>query len=429
MPVEFSTIGRRLALGSGIGALMEDLGKALVSSSAELCMLGGGQPALIPEAEALWRRRTEELMGREDGLQRMLSIYEPPSGNPRFRQAVAGMCSQEFGWRLGEQNIAVTPGGQCAFFLLFNLLAGEMPDGANRRILFPLMPEYIGYADQGMQPDLFIGLPPLIEEIGEREFKYHIDFDAVEQAAANEPIGAICVSRPTNPSGNVLTDAEVGRLRELAKRLDVPLIIDNAYGAPFPGILFREVTPTWDDGIILTLSLSKVGLPGTRTGIVIASPEITAALSSMTAIVGLANNNVGQAIAAPLIESGELLELARQHVQPFYLAKRDEALAVFHRALPGHIPWRLHAAEGALFLWLWIPGLPISSKELYRRLKARDVLVIPGEYFFFGLADPDWRHCHECIRISYAMDHDTVERGAKTIGAELRAIFESSTAA
>jgi alanine-alpha-ketoisovalerate/valine-pyruvate aminotransferase len=34
--------------------------------------------------------------------------------------------------------------------LLFNLLAGRMPDGSRKKILLPLVPEYIGYSDQGI---------------------------------------------------------------------------------------------------------------------------------------------------------------------------------------------------------------------------------------------------------------------------------------
>ncbi len=423
MAFEFSMVGRRLALGSGIGELMDDLGEALASSGEGLCMLGGGQPAMIPEVDALWRRRIKELLASKDGLQRMLSIYEPPVGGSRFRKAVADGLCQEFGWDLTEDCIAVTPGGQCAFFFLFNLLAGEMPEGDPRKILFPLMPEYIGYSDQGMERNLFLSVPPQIEEIGDREFKYHIDFEAVEATAARHEIGAICVSRPTNPSGNVLTDSEIARLRDLARSIRVPLIIDNAYGQPLPGIVFEKATPIWDEGIILTLSLSKIGLPGTRTGIVIASPQVVSALSSMTAIIGLANNNVGQTIAAPLLESGELLDLARTVVQPYYRRKCEEARSAFQRELPAHVPWRLHSAEGALFLWLWLPSLPVNSKELYERLKKRGVLVIPGEYFFFGLESPDWSHRHECIRISYAMDHETVATGARIIGEEISKVF------
>ena len=98
----------------------------------------------------------------------------------------------------------------------------------------------------------------------------------------------------------------------------MPLIIDNAYGLPFPGVVFSEATPVWDENIILTLSLSKLGLPGTRTGIVVAREEIIREIRSMTAIVGLSNNNVGQALARPLIESGEVLMLAQEVVKPYY---------------------------------------------------------------------------------------------------------------
>lgn len=38
------------------------------------------------------------------------------------------------------------------------------------------------------------------------QFKYHVDF---EHLTIGDDIGAICVSRPTNPTGNVITDDEV----------------------------------------------------------------------------------------------------------------------------------------------------------------------------------------------------------------------------
>jgi len=426
MSFEFSEAGCRIAQGSGIGELMDDLGEALADGGDKIRMLGGGQPALIPEVDAIWRRRMEEILAEDGSLQSMLSIYEAPAGGRKFRSAVAGSLSKEFDWDLTEENISVTPGGQCAFFFLFNLLAGAMPDGRHRKILLPLMPEYIGYSDQGMDGDVFLATKPKIEELGEREFKYRIDFEAVEKAVESADIGAICASRPTNPSGNVLTDNEVEKLRDLARRLGVPFILDNAYGAPFPGILFEEVRPVWDEGMILTLSLSKIGLPGTRTGIVVSSPEIARALSSMTAIVGLANNNIGQAIVTPLFESGEILEVSRDLVRPYYRGRCERAKSIFLDTLPEDIEWRMHSAEGALFLWLWFPGLPITSKKLYARLKARGVLVIPGEYFFFGLHDPDWAHRHECIRVSYAMDEQTVVEGAKAIAEEVSRAFSEA---
>lgn len=43
----------------------------------------------------------------------------------------------------------------------------------------------------------------------------------------------ICVSWPTNPTGNVITDEELLKLDALANQHGIPLVIDNAYGVPF----------------------------------------------------------------------------------------------------------------------------------------------------------------------------------------------------
>lgn len=417
MKFDFSKLGHELAGGSGIEELMADLGEALNSGGDDIRMLGGGQPAHIPEVNALWRRRMEEILAEPGALERVLANYDPPRGNPRFIEALTTLFQREFGWPVTDENFAVTAGGQTAFFFLFNLLAGEMPDGSRKRILLPLVPEYIGYANQGTCGDLFCAVPPKIEKTGAHEFKYRVDFDALE---ITEDIAAICVSRPTNPTGNVLTDDEIDRLSKLAKEHGIPLIIDNAYGAPFPNIIFGEATPVWDEHIILTLSLSKIGLPGTRTGMVVAHPRIAAAMASMSSVVGLANPNIGQAIARPLIESGEILRLANETVRPFYVEKSRQAQEWVAESFGEELEYYMHRSEGALFLWLWFPDLPITSGELYQRLKARGVLIVSGHYFFFGLADEDWRHRHECLRMTFTMEEGVVKDGIRIIGEEVR---------
>ncbi len=417
MDFEFSNIGLRLGGGSGIGELMDDLGHALATGGPDICMLGGGQPAHIPEMNAIWRRRMEEILAEPGACERTLANYDPPRGNPRFLAALAGLFHREFGWQLGPENLAVTAGGQTAFFFLFNLLAGEIPDGRRKKILLPLIPEYIGYANQGAGGDLFRAVPPKIEKTGPHEFKYRVDFDALE---VTDDIAAICVSRPTNPTGNVLTGEEIARLSAIAKEHGIPLIIDNAYGTPFPGIIFTEAKPVWDEHIILTLSLSKIGLPGTRTGIVVAHPRIAAAVASMSAVVGLANPNIGQAIMTPLIEGGEILALSREVVRPFYVEKSRLAQEWVRESFCDDFDYYIHRSEGALFLWLWFPGLPITSRELYERLKRRGVLIISGHYFFFGHDDESWRHRHECLRMTFTMDETVVKRGIAIIGEEVR---------
>mgnify|MGYP001256719428 FL=1 len=99
----------------------------------------------------------------------------------------------------------------------------------------------------------------------------------------------------------------------------------------------------------------------------------------------------------------------------------QSALAVFQRELTG-LPVRIHRPEGAFFLWLWFEGLPISSMALYERLKARGVLVVPGEHFFPGLEEP-WGHRQECLRVTYCQAPERVAEGAKVLGDEVRRLY------
>ena len=414
--MKYSQLGKKISSHSGIMQLMDDLGEAM-TLNPQMKMLGGGNPAGIPAIQQLWRDLTATAM-QDGSFDRMLGNYDPPRGNPRFLTALAKFLSSHCGWEVTPANLAVTPGGQTAFFLLFNLLAGEM-DGdssgrAFRKILLPISPEYIGYCDQGLHADMFVSCRGKIESLGEHEFKYRIDFAAVESAIANHDIGAICVSRPTNPSGNVLTADEVDRLDQLARSHSIPLLIDNAYGQPFPGVVFSESTVQWNDNCIFTLSLSKLGLPGTRTGIVVASEEIATRVSQTMGVLGLANTNVGQSLVTPLLEDGSLHQICTETVRPFYAAKSQFARERIAATFGDRFEYKIHASEGAFFLWLNFPQLSVPTMELYEELKRREVIVVPGEYFFFGL-DDHWDHSRQCIRVSFALANDIVAAGIEEI--------------
>lgn len=427
MSFPFSLTGRKLTARSGILELMDDLGRAM-TEHPDMLMLGGGNPAAVPVVQELWRERMQSLLDEGKSFDRMLGNYDPPQGNPRFVRSLAKLLNQTFGWDIGPENVAVTNGGQSAFFFLFNLLAGRFEDGRHRKILLPLTPEYIGYADQGIDPDMFVACQPEItwpNPAEPRIFKYRIDFAAVQSALATEDVAAIAVSRPTNPTGNVLTDDEVQRLSDLALAHGIPLIIDNAYGAPFPGVIFTNAKPFWAPHVIMTLSLSKLGLPGTRTAFVIGPPQITSAVASLTAIAGLANGNIGQQLVLPLVESGEILHLGPRHLVPFYAEKSELAQNWIHEFFTkAEVDWALHASEGAFFHWLWLRGLNVTSQEMYARLKKRNVLVVPGEYFFFGL-QADWPHRHQCLRLNFSQPENVVREALRIIADEAAAARSS----
>jgi len=417
--MDFSDFGKRFAGKIGIGELMDDLGGALVADPAPL-MLGGGNPAHVPEIQAIFKKRMETILSTPGEFERIIGNYDTPQGAKAFIGALAELFRNDFGWKVGPENIALTNGSQNAFFSLFNLFAGKFDRSSSKQILLPLAPEYIGYSEVGLEPDFFRSARPDIEFLNDHLFKYRVDFD---QLKVDDQVGAICFSRPTNPTGNVVTDEEVSRLREIANSRGIPLVIDNAYGTPFPNIIYSDAQPVWDDNIVLCLSLSKFGLPSLRTGIVVASKEIIRVVSRMTSVFSLAPGSLGPALALDLVESGEITRVSNEVVKPFYEEKAKRAVAQLRKEVGSHVKMRIHKPEGALFLWLWFEGLPISNQELYQRLKQKGVLVVSGHYFFPGMEKDDWSHKNQCIRITYAQDDGVVKQGISVIAQEIQTLF------
>ncbi len=417
--MDFSDFGKRFAGKIGIGELMDDLGGALVADPAPL-MLGGGNPAHVPEVQAIFKKRMETILSTPGEFERIIGNYDTPQGAKAFIGALAELFRNDFGWKVGPENIALTNGSQNAFFSLFNLFAGKFDRSSSKQILLPLAPEYIGYSEVGLEPDFFRSARPGIELLNDHLFKYRVDFD---QLKVDDQVGAICFSRPTNPTGNVVTDEEVSRLREIANSRGIPLVIDNAYGTPFPNIIYSDAQPVWDDNIVLCLSLSKFGLPSLRTGIVVASKEIIRVVSRMTSVFSLAPGSLGPALALDLVKSGEITRVSNEVVKPFYDEKAKRAVAQLRKEVGSHVKMRIHKPEGALFLWLWFEGLPISNQELYQRLKQKGVLVVSGHYFFPGMEKDNWSHKNQCIRITYAQDDGVVKQGISVIAQEIQTLF------
>lgn len=412
--MQFSQFGNKFTRQSGISRLMEDMGAGLRTPGT--VMLGGGNPAKIPEMEAYFDQLLAE-MQQSGQLSEALCNYDGPRGKAVLLESLAVQLKQQCGWDISAKNIALTNGSQSAFFYLFNLFAGRQADGSLRKVLFPLTPEYLGYADAGLEEDLFVAAKPSLSLLPEGQFKYHLDTDNLQ---VDENIGLICVSRPTNPTGNVITDDELAYLDHLAQQHSIPLLIDNAYGLPFPGITFTEATALWGPNIILCMSLSKLGLPGARCGIIVASEEVISALGNMNGIISLAPGSIGPAIANEMIRRNDLQHLSEQVVKPYYQQKATDTIALIRRYLSEQ-QCLIHKPEGAIFLWLWFRDLPITTEELYQRLKARGVLMVPGHFFFPGLEE-EWPHARQCMRMNYVPENAEIERAMRILAEELALI-------
>lgn len=445
--MKFSKFGQKFTQPTGISQLMDDLGDAL-KSDQPVNMLGGGNPAKIDAVNELFLE-TYKALGTDNDTGEAnssaiisMANYSNPQGDAVFIDALVSFFNRHYDWNLTAENIALTNGSQNAFFYLFNLFGGAFSDNkldeqnseeqtVDKSILLPLAPEYIGYSDVHIEGQHFAAVLPHLDEVthdGEEGFfKYRVDFEALENLPALKEgrIGAICCSRPTNPTGNVLTDEEMAHLAEIAKRYDIPLIIDNAYGMPFPNIIYSDAHLSWDNNTILCFSLSKIGLPGMRTGIIVADAKVIEAVSAMNAVVNLAPTRFGAAIATPLVENDRIKQLSDNDIKPFYQQQAKLAVKLLKEAL-GDYPLMIHKPEGAIFFWLWFKDLPITTLELYERLKEKGTLVVPSQFFFPGVDVSDYQHAHECIRMSIAADEQTLTDGIAVIGEVVRELYDEA---
>jgi valine--pyruvate aminotransferase len=410
--MNLSDFGKRFHGYSGITHLMDDIAEGLAQPG--VIMLGGGNPASIPEVVDVFNSVIDKL--HDSGqLASTLTNYDAPQGKTVFLENLADFFQQQYGWNISSRNIALTHGSQSAFFILFNSFAGKSGN-LHKRVLIPLVPEYIGYCDVGIEPDLLASQPAVIHHLEDGFFKYQVDFDNLR---VDETVGLICVSRPTNPSGNVLTDDECLRLQRLATAQDVPLLIDSAYGTPFPNIIFDEVTPFWNENCIVCMSLSKLGLPGARTGIVIANEEVIRYFSNMTAITSLAPAGIGAEIVNQLLVDKALLPLCDELIRPFYKARAELAVSLLRAAIDDS-RLHIHKPEGSMFLWLWFEGLEIGTAELYQRLKRNGLLVVPGKYFFPGQGGETGEHADSCLRMNYVQSEQELEQGVEILSRVLK---------
>ena len=417
MSIKFSKLGDRFREDSGISSLMRDLGAALQGNSSMIFM-GGGNPAQIESVNAIFAHEIAKVTSDKELFNKYFGTYQSPEGYIDFRKAVALMLSKELNAEISLDNIALSNGSQSAFFIIFNLLAGKTSEGKRRSILLPMLPEYIGYTDIGLEDNFFVSKRPKIRLLDNKFFKYEVDFDNL---VIDENIAALCVSRPTNPSGNMLAIKELQKLDDLAQANNIPLIIDCAYGLPFPGVVYGKFESYFSENTILIYSLAKLGLPGCRTGIIVGNLNIIDTFNNANVAMNLATSSAGPAVMTEMIKGSKLLALCKNKIMPKYKVKLDITLKLINEIFID-LNYRIHVPEGAFFIWFWFKDLPISSTALYEKLKKEGVLVIPGDHFFPGINE-EWSHSKQCIRVSYTQDAESISKGLKIICQQIKNLY------
>ncbi|MFN3605227.1 MAG: aminotransferase class I/II-fold pyridoxal phosphate-dependent enzyme [Leptonema sp. (in: bacteria)] len=418
--MQYSDFAKHYQKDSGIFILMKDLDEAL-NLNPNLFMLGGGNPGFIPEMQEYFYSLYRELEANQKTFFEMIGIYDSPLGNQQFREELAEFFKLYFGWNLSKENIAITMGSQNAFYILFNFFSGYNSNiKKSLKVFFPITPEYIGYEDIPLQKNHSISLLGIPEIINDNFFRYHLDRDKIRNTLENlhQEIGCMAISNPTNPTGRIFSYQELLFLKECAEKYQIPVIIDCAYGAPFPNIIYKQQTFVYSDFFIYSFSLSKSGLPGLRTGILVGNQEIIRLVGKVQSIHFLSPNRIAPYLLKNQFRNFEFIHQCRNSITPYYLKKRNLAIELFLNAF-NKKQILIHESEGAFFLWLVFPTLKIETKDLYEILKKKNVIVVPGNYYYPNLSEQNknspFYEGNKSIRLSFSQSDEQIKKGIEIL--------------
>lgn len=406
--VGLSYIGSQMARPSGLRSLMEDIAASSAGADgSEGLNLSIGNPAAIPQVAGMWRELSRHAMRTSfaDAGQ-----YGPSRGSPALVHAIADYFRRHLGWFIGPENIAVGPGSQMLCFAAAALYCGDGAAGL-RRIGLPMVPEYTGYQGMCLMPDGIAGIEAVWTADGDRSFTYALDIDAL---ARREDLGMLLLSSPGNPTGRSVRPDEQDALIAIARRLDIPLFLDHAYGQPFPQVGPVYAPPVLHPNVVNCFSLSKAGLPGERIGFAIGPERYITPMVSFLSNSLLHASRLVQAMVAEGLRSGAIDHAVATAIRPFYAERRALAEKLLLNAMPTGLDWQLHSNEGGMFAWLWVNEDWFNDLALYQDLKARGVFVTPGRSFF--TAPRPGHHSTQCFRITLSVDEEILREGIKRIG-------------
>ncbi len=224
-----------------------------------------------------------------------------------------------------------------------------------------------------------------------------IDVDAVEAhlEGGAAPAFLYVITDGHNPLGVSIARDKRPRLVELARRYQVPVLEDDAYGFLYceesPAPPLRALDEEW---VCYLGTFSKLLAPGLRTGWVVVPEQLVAPLAALKHAADLDTPSFSHRLISAFIETGGLpAHLAR--VRAEYRRRRDAMLAALDRHLTGLASWNRPTA--GMFVWVELPAGTDTFQLVRTAIAEERVAFSPGDAFAAGGS-----HARHCLRLAFA---------------------------
>ena len=319
--------------------------------------------------------------------------YAPVQGLPELRQAIGRTCGY------APEEIIIHCGAKHAIYAALQVLINPGDE-----VVIPA-PYWTSYPDQVLLAE---GHPVIVPTDDAAHFK--ITPSQLEKAITPKT-KMVILNTPSNPTGACYSGEELKKLGEVCAAKNVWVLSDEIYDKltydGFQHVSFGQACPALRDKIILINGASKsYARTGWRMGYTAGPKELIAKMQillsqELTTIPTF----VQRACIAAFSDCSEEVEAMRQEFE-----KRRNLMWERLSKVPGI---RCNKPQGAFYLFPNVGSFKKSSQEIADQLlEEAHVAVVAGEAF----GAPGY------LRLSYACDTATIEKGIEKIRAALTKI-------
>jgi len=330
----------------------------LVSEMEGAISLGVGEPDFVTP----WHVREACIYSLESGN----THYTSNKGMPELRECICDQAKKEMKLDYDPaEEILITTGVSEAVDLAFRATLNPSDEA--------IVPEpcYVAYT-----PDIVLagGVPKTIPTGLSDEFR--VQPESIE-AAITEKTRAVLLSYPNNPTGAIMTRADLEDLADVVVEHDLLVISDEVYAKlSYSGghCSFAQLEGMKERTLILNGLSKSHAMTGWRIGYALGDPALVGAMTKVHQYTMLCAPTMAQVAAVEALEKGneEMLQMKHEY---------DLRRRLFVSGL-NRIGLTCFEPRGAFYAFPSVQGWGLSSEEFAERLlKEQKVAVVPGNVF------------------------------------------------